>query len=134
MHTFKIRGLLVFVLIFFGLNGNTWGADWREYAKDKDKISTYFYDAKSIKKFSKSRVRVLEKITYTFMKPPRNNGDRSYSITLWEIDCTHQKMRLLNFNRYSQDDRRLSSINQKSDWEYAVPESVEGKLFHTVCR
>ena len=82
---------LIWLIFIVDFHGESWGADWREYAKGK--FATVYYDASSVTEVSANTLRVWQKVVYSQQgteREAKNSGEQyrrlSESLVLTDID------------------------------------------------
>ena len=128
-------------LTIFGY-AEVWGADWKLFAEDD--LYECFYDAEDMTPSSENIVDVWAKLEYTkkgvtgiVTKFGKHYADLSYSLELFEINCTEKKERILSITEYSVDGKILfanSVQGRLPGWKKIPRESVDESLYKTVCK
>jgi hypothetical protein len=78
-----------------------------------------------------------EGITGIMKKFGKHYADLSYSLELFEINCTEKKERILSITEYSVDGKILyanSVQGRLPAWKKIPRESVDENLYKTVCK
>jgi len=134
-------GVILIGLTIFSY-GEVWGEDWRLYAKTD--LYECFYNAENMIRSSQDIVEVWTKLEYTergIIETVKKFGkyyeNLSYSLELWEINCTEKKHRLLSVTLYSVEGRILYTNQAGSrlpPWKIISRESIEERLYKAVCK
>ncbi len=87
-----------------------------------------FVDASSVKKMGNSIVRFWQKTNYS-----KDKDGWKETVALQEIDCSGRMSKLISFTIYfTKGDVR--TVQEKSEWQFIVPDSVKEPVFDYVCR
>ena len=134
-------GVILIGLSIIGY-GEVWGEDWRLYAKTD--LYECFYNAENMIRSSRDIVEGWTKLEYTergIIETVKKFGkyyeNLSYSLELWEINCTEKKHRLLSVTLYSVEGRILYTNQAGSrlpPWKIISRESIEERLYKAVCK
>lgn len=139
-----IFAIFLFIIFFFSMEAQA--VDWVLYAGKTDEALYYSYDPQSIMRVSKDIVRVLNKESYSEKGAqeaikklgPEYNGPEykefSYTISLWEYNCSEKKKNLLSFTLYNRGGGVINRFTCVfSSWNFIVKGSVDETLFNIVC-
>ena len=134
-------GVILIGLSIIGY-GEVWGEDWRLYAKTD--LHECFYNAENMIRSSRDIVEGWTKLEYTergIIETVKKFGkyyeNLSYSLELWEINCTEKKHRLLSVTLYPVEGRILYTNQAGSrlpPWKIISRESIEERLYKAVCK
>jgi hypothetical protein len=137
----KVGVILVVGLAIFGY-AEVWGADWKLFAETE--LYECFYDAEDATSSSMNIVDVWTKLEYTkegitgiVKQFGKHYAGLSYSLELWEINCTEEKDRILSITEYSAEGRILYANSAKGRppaWKIIPRESVDESLYKAVCK
>lgn len=122
-------------------------AEWKMYGGTNS--GTAYYDRQSVKIISRDVRRVLTKnvveadnhlkeLIESLKKrsiPSEGYGINAASKQLLEINCSSNRLRMLNFSIANSEGAVLFSefYNDKAEWIYMVPESTGDKLSKIIC-
>jgi hypothetical protein len=140
-----IFAIFLFIIFFFSMEAQA--VDWVLYSGKTDEAVYYSYDPQSIKRVSKDIVRVLNKESYSEKGAQEvikklgseYNGPEykefSYTISLWEYNCSEKKKNLLSFTLYNRGGGVIKRFTRVfSSWDFIVKGSVDETLFNIVCK
>jgi len=137
----KLGAILATGVIIFGY-AEVWGADWKLFAETD--LYECFYDAEDTTPSSKNIVDVWARLEYTkkgitgiVKEFGKYYADLSYSLELFEINCTDKKERILSITEYSKEGKILyaNSVQDRLPaWKIIPRESVDESLYKTVCK
>jgi hypothetical protein len=140
----SLLGNLGVILIGLALftYGEVWGADWKLFAETD--LFECFYDAEGITPSPTNILDVWAKLEYTkkgvtgiIEKYGKYYEDLSYSLELFEINCTEKRERILSITEYSVDGKILyvnSVQGHLPAWKRIPRGSVDESLYKTVCK
>jgi hypothetical protein len=141
MKSFSRVGVILIGFAIFGY-AEVWGADWKLFAETD--LYECFFDAEDTTPSSKNIVDVWAKLEYTkkgitgiVKKFGEHYADLSYSLELFEINCTEKKERILSITEYSAEGKILyanSVQGRLPAWKIIPRESVDESLYKTVCK
>jgi len=144
MASLSAKLVIVSAAIGFAIFGcaEGWGADWKLFAETD--LYECFYDANDTAPSSGNIVDVWTKLEYTkkgingiVAKFGKHYADLSYSLELWEINCTEKKNRILSITEYSTEGKILyadSAEEKPPAWKIITRQSVDESLYKTVCK
>jgi hypothetical protein len=132
-----IFAIFVFIVSFFPIEAKV--VDWKYVGTGESAL--HYYDPQSIKWVSKDIVRVWVKISYRGKGVQRHikkfgpeYKKLSYSISIWEFNCSEGKRNLVESTDYKQDGGVIHSYAYDSpSWHFITPDSMNEKLFNIVC-
>jgi hypothetical protein len=115
-------------------------ADWRFYTRSE--FGLYQYDADEVNHFSKSLVRVRQKLvtndrgtTHLVRELGKEYENVRQIITLREIDCAGKKSRILELIYCSENGGVLKTESYEPiEWDSIIPDSVDDILYQVVCK
>ena len=142
----SMAGVILIGLVIFGY-AEVWGEDWRSFGTSAVDVGRWFYDAESLTYPSKNIVRVRTNV-YAWINIHAKGGTDRYMealekrflnlnrvMSLTEVHCKDKKIRIQEITAYSDDGTVLSTVkNQKSNWDFIIPESRDEALYKAVCR
>lgn len=137
-----LSGRLEIMLWIIGITlffyADVWGQNWRLYGEDG--FATYYYDTEKIIHTSKNMVRVWGKVVYTqegakglATRLGREFRGLSFSIELYELNCTNREVKELQRTFFSQ---RATYLGEDNNLRWGVVNSgtIQEKLFKAVCK
>jgi hypothetical protein len=115
--------------------------NWKALRSDDSGASYYDQDSRIV--ISQGVIRVREQYVHTAESVTKKmmNYGRKYeglknSMTLWEINCTEKKARILSTADYSYDGKVISKTKdgaQPWPWDSYPPASLGGLLIQAIC-
>jgi hypothetical protein len=135
-----VIGAVIGLTIFS--NATVWGRDWKLFAETD--LYECFYDAEDTAPSSENIVDVWAKLEYTekgvngiVTKFGKHYAHLSYSLELWEVNCTERKDRILSITEYSSEGKILyadSAEEKLPPWKIIARQSVDESLYKAVCK
>jgi len=134
-------GAILIGLTIFGY-AEVWGVDWKLFAETD--LYECFYDAEDTTPSSENIVDVWAKLEYTkkgvtgiVTKFGKHYADLSYSLELFEFNCTGKRERILSITEYSVDRKILYADSVQGHlpaWKKIPQKSIDESLYNTVCK
>ena len=129
------------VLLSIVVPADAWGENWKALKSDESGASYYDLDSKILISQGVFRVReqyiyTAESVTKKMMKYGSKYGGLKSSVTLWEINCTEKKARIISTADYSHDGKVISKTKEGAEpwpWDSYPPGSLGGRLIQAVC-
>jgi hypothetical protein len=130
----KLGVILIIEIVIVGCAGMR-GAHWKFFSSTD--LYEGFYYAENMTRSYKDIVRVWIKLEYTekgiaehVKEFGKDYENLSYSLQLWEIDCTVKKQRILSIKQYSVEGNILNTKPAKR----RLTESLGKSISETVCK
>ncbi len=134
-------GILLVVLFSILIFSDAWAENWKALRSDDSGAS--YYDLDSVILLSQGVIRVREQYVYTtesVAKKMMRYGSKyeglKNSMTLWEINCSEKKARILRTADYSRDGKVISKTKEGAEpwpWDSYAPGSLGDRLIQAVC-
>ena len=134
-------GVVFVVLLGIVVSADAWGENWKALKSDDSGSSYYDLDSRAL--MSQGVIRVWEQYVYTaesvtrkMMKYGSKYEGLKNSMTLWEINCTEKKARIVSTADYSHDGKVISKTKEGAEpwpWGSYAPESLGGLLIQAIC-
>ena len=132
-----ISVLLLSILV----SADAWGENWKALKSDDSGASYYDLDSKILISQGVFRVReqyvyTAESVTKKMMKYGSKYEGLKSSMTLWEINCTEKKARIISTGDYSHDGKVISKTKDGAEpwpWDSYPPGSLGGLLIQAIC-
>ena len=133
----SISLLLLSILFATGV----WGENWKALKSDESGASYYDLDSRILISQGVFRVReqyiyTAESVTKKMMKYGSKYESLKSSVTLWEINCTEKKARIISTGDYSHDGKVISKTKEGAEpwpWNSYPPGSLGGLLIQAIC-
>jgi hypothetical protein len=129
------------LLLSIVVAADAWGENWKGLNSDDSGASYYDLDSRIL--ISQGVFRVWEQYVYTaesvtkkMLKHGSKYEDLKSSMTLWEINCTGKKARIISTGDYSHDGKVISKTKEGTDpwpWDSYSPGSLGGRLIQAIC-
>ncbi len=137
----KVEVIFVVGLALF-VYAESRGADWKLFAETD--LYECFYDVEDATPSSENIVDVWTKLEYTkqgvtgvVKQLGKHYADLSYSVELWEINCSEEKDRILSITEYSSEGKILFATSVKDRppaWKAIRRGSIDENLYKALCR
>ena len=134
-------GFICVVLLCIVVAADAWGENWKALNSDDSGASYYDLDSRIL--ISQGVFRVWEQYVYTaesvtkkMMKYGSKYEGLKSSMTLWEINCTEKKARIVRTADYSHDGKVISKTKEGAEpwpWDSYRPGSLGGRLIQAIC-
>jgi len=129
------------VLLSIVVPADAWGENWKALKSDESGASYYDLDSKILISQGVFRVReqyiyTAESVTKKMMKYGSKYEGLKSSMTLWEINCTEKKARIIGTGDYSHDGKVISKTKDGAEpwpWDSYPPGSLGGLLIQAIC-
>ena len=129
------------VLLSIVVPADAWGENWKALKSDESGASYYDLDSKILISQDVFRVReqyiyTAESVTKKMMKYGSKYEGLKSSVTLWEINCTEKKARIISTGDYSHDGKVISKTKDGAEpwpWDSYPPGSLGGLLIQAIC-
>jgi len=133
----SISVLLLSILV----STDAWGENWKALKSDESGASYYDLDSRILISQGVFRVReqyiyTAESVTKKMMKYGSKYESLKSSVTLWEINCTEKKARIISTGDYSHDGKVISKTKDGSEpwpWDSYPPGSLGDRLIQAIC-
>ena len=117
------------------------GENWKALKSDDSGASYCDLDSRILISQGVFRVReqyvyTAESVTKKMMKYGSKYEGLKSSMTLWEINCTEKKARIISTGDYSHDGKVISKTKEGADpwpWDSYPPKSLGGRLIQAIC-
>lgn len=136
-------GFLIFIALYLPTHAEVGGADWKFLEMDDEGI--WFYNSENIEFLPYSLRRVQTKKVYdeegvskAVEKYGKNYMNLEHVLSVWEIDCSHRKFRLLSAIFYSKNNSIIQGYDDEKEKHFR-PEDIPADsylelLYKKVCK
>ena len=129
------------LLLSIVVAADAWGENWKALKSDESGASYYDLDSRILISQGVFRVReqyvyTAESVTKKMMKYGSKYEGLKSSMTLWEINCTEKKARIISTGDYSHDGKVISKTKDGAEpwpWNSYAPGSLGGLLVQAIC-
>ena len=132
-----ILAVVWYIVFFFYREG--WVADWKPFAINNR--ATFYFDPETISHLPGNSLRVWVKdvlLQEGIIDVVRNYGqefkDVEFIKSLYEYNCTENKMRVLSVTYYSKTGLVITTSDRQTEWQFNPPESIGDLLSKKVCQ
>jgi len=142
MNSFLGKFVSISVLLLsIVVAADAWGENWKALKSDESGASYYDLDSRILISQGVFRVReqyiyTAESVTKKMMKYGSKYEGLKSSMTLWEINCTEKKARIISTGDYSHDGKVISKTKDGAEpwpWNSYAPGSLGGLLVQAIC-